>query len=105
MKKILALAFAGCIMVSIAFAGDSSMTGWVSDEKCAGHAGPGKEACAKKCVDAGSPIVFVSDKDKQILKVDNPDALKDHLGHHVNVTGTVSNGSVHVQNVEMAAAK
>jgi hypothetical protein len=105
MKKILALACACCFLASVVFAADSSMTGWVSDEKCAGHAGPGKEACVKKCVEAGSPIVFVSDKDKQILKVDNPDALKDHLGHHVNVTGAVSNGSVHVQNVEMAAAK
>jgi len=105
MKKIMALAFACCLMVSIAFAADTTMTGYVSDEKCAAHAGPGKEACAKKCVEAGSPIVFVTDKDKQILKVDNPDTLKDHLGHHVNVTGTVSNGSVHVQNVDMAAAK
>lgn len=105
MKRVLALAFACCLVVSLAFATDSSMTGWVSDEKCAAHAGPGKEACAKKCIDGGSPMVFVTDKDKQILKVDNPDALKDHIGHHVNVTGAVTNGTVHVDNVQMAQAK
>jgi len=105
MKKVLALACACCFLASVVFAADASMAGWVSDEKCAAHAGPGKESCAKKCVEAGSPIVFVTDKDKQILKVDNPDTLKDHLGHHVNVKGSVNNGTVHIDHVEMAAAK
>ncbi|HLH08276.1 MAG TPA: hypothetical protein VKW78_13640 [Terriglobales bacterium] len=103
MRKLLALAFACCFVASFAFAAESSMTGWVSDEKCAAHAGPGKEECAKKCIESGSPMVFVNDKDKKILKVDNPDALKDHIGHHVNVKGSVNNGTVHVDAVEMAS--
>lgn len=103
MKKVLAVLFVCCFWISMAFAAESSMTGWVTDAQCASKAGPGKEACAKKCIESGSPMVFVNDKDKQILKVDNPDALKDHIGHHVNVKGSVNNGTVHVDNVEMAA--
>ena len=34
-------------------------------------------------------MVVVTDKDKKVLTVDNPDALKDHMGHHVAVNGDV----------------
>jgi len=42
----------------------------------------------------------------KVIAVDNPDALKDHLGHHVQVTGNMtSDGSLHVASVKMLSQK
>ena len=85
-----------------AFAGKTHVSGWVSDDKCGAKGDNASHAdCAKKCVDNGAKIVVVSDKDKSIINVDNQDALKDHLGHHVRITGTMDNGTLHVDNVKM----
>jgi hypothetical protein len=83
----------------------NAMTGWIMDEKCAANAGqPGMEACAKKCIDGGQKAVFVSEKDKEVLQIDNPDVTKGHEGHHVVVNGTVANGSVHIDKLSMAGS-
>jgi hypothetical protein len=49
--------------------------------------------------------VFVTDKDKKVLSLDNPDAIKGHEGHHVRVTGKVTGDTLHVDNLTMVAAK
>jgi hypothetical protein len=46
-------------------------------------------------------MVIVTDGDQKVLMVDNPDALKDHVGHHVAVTGHVMADSVHVESAKM----
>lgn len=48
-------------------------------------------------------MVFVTDKDHQVLTVENPDALKDHAGHHVAVKGEVNSsaGTIHVDSASM----
>ena len=74
--------------------------GWVSDEKC-GAKDIDNADCAKKCAEGGSKLVFVSEKDKSIINVDNQDALKGHEGHHVSVTGKLDNGTLHVDKVAM----
>ena len=50
---------------------------------------------------------FVSDKDKSSWKIENPDDVKGHEGHHVKVTAHVhsKDKSIHVAKVEMVAAK
>jgi hypothetical protein len=61
------------LLSAMAFASGASMTGYVVDEKCgAKGAHPGAEACAKKCAEAGEKMVFVTDSDKNVLKLDNP---------------------------------
>jgi hypothetical protein len=85
----------------------STITGWVSDEKCgAKNASAAGEACSKKCIEAGQKVVFVNDKDMKVWNVDNPEALKGHEGHHVKVKGQVNAdaGTVHIENVKMMAA-
>jgi hypothetical protein len=82
--------------------------GWVSDSKCGVKgAGLGHEACGKKCLDAGEHVVFVNEFKHTVLTVDNPDALKDHMGHRVAVQGTVNEaaGTIHVDKVNMIAQK
>ena len=73
--------------------------GWVSDSKCGVKgAAAGHEACGKKCLAAGEHVVFVSEHDKKVYKVDNEDALKDQIGHRMAVKGTVDQASdtIHV---------
>ena len=108
MKKVLVVCLAVCVifmMVGLASAGSDksgTVNGWVTDAKCgAKGAGAGKEACAKKCIEAGEKMVVVTDSDKKVLTVDNPDALKDHIGHHVAITGTTTADSIHVDSVKM----
>jgi uncharacterized membrane protein len=89
-----------------ALAADStSMSGWISDSMCgAKHAGSGA-ACVKKCIEGGTAPVFVSAKDKAVLKIDNPDAVKSDLyGAKVKVTGTVDESakSVHIDSIDAA---
>jgi hypothetical protein len=106
MKRLLLVVFALAFVTStVSFAKDkgpksTKMSGWVSDEKC-GAKDIDNAACAKKCAESGSKLVFVSEKDKTVINVDNQDALKGHEGHHVSVTGKLDNGTLHVDNVAM----
>lgn len=108
MRKVLLVCLALCVifmMVGLASAGSDkagTVNGWVTDAKCGVKgAAAGKEECAKKCIEAGEKMVVVTDKDKKVLTVDNPDALKDHIGHHVAITGTTTADSIHVDSVKM----
>lgn len=115
MKKLAAVVLTcglGLSATTFAFAGtfagkdDSAkkMTGWVVDEKCGTKvANEHGAACAKRCVEAGQPVVFVEDKDQTVLKVSNQDSLKSHAGEHVSVSGSVENGTLKVDKVEKAA--
>jgi hypothetical protein len=103
MKKLLLMVCALAFMASGSFAKGPKTTkvsGWVSNEKCGAKDSQNAD-CTKKCVGNGSKLVIVSDKDKNVLNVDNPDALKGHEGHHVTVTGKTDNGTLHVDKVEM----
>jgi len=105
MKRIAILLLAASFMATVSVAKDSKpkttkMSGWVSDEKC-GVKDIDNADCAKKCAEAGAKLVFVTEKDKSVLNVDNQDALKGHEGHYVSVTGSVDNGTLHVDKVAM----
>jgi hypothetical protein len=79
-----------------------TVKGWVSDSKCGVKGANAKaEECTKKCLSEGASMVVVTDKGQKVLAVDNPDALKDHAGHHVAVTGHVMGDSIHVESVKM----
>jgi hypothetical protein len=94
------------LMFSTVWADDmgksETVKGWVTDSKCgAKGANAGAEACTKKCLAEGASMVVVTDKGQKVLAVDNPDALKEHIGHHVAVTGHVMGDSLHVESVKM----
>src|SRR5918912_311682 len=102
MKKIAAAICAVCLFAITAFAADT-MTGWVTDEKCGARGANAKGAdCAKKCVEHGQPVVFVADKDQSVIKVADQDKLKSLAGQHVKVTGSVENGTLHVESAQAA---
>lgn len=110
MKKLGLILLAFAFLASSVVAKDkasgakaTSMSGYITDAKCA--AKPGADLsnadCAKKCAEKGEKLVFVGDKDRKIYAVDNQDALKGHEGHHVRVTGKEDNGTLHVDKVSM----
>lgn len=104
MKKLLPILACVALLSAMAFASSATMTGYIVDEKCgAKGAHAGAQECAKKCAAAGEKMVFVSDS-KDVLKIDNQDATKGHEGDRVNVTGTVTEGVLHIDNLAAAAA-
>jgi hypothetical protein len=113
MKKLVPVLLVLCLLVVMAAVagasskanGKSTMTGWLVDEKCGVRAAhEGNEACTKKCLEAGSKLAFVNDANKDVVLVHNPDAVKGHEGHHVQVTGSMMDGQLHVDSVATAAA-
>jgi hypothetical protein len=107
MRKLFLIFVALCVVfVMVALiaaqsdkAGDT-VNGWVTDSKC-GVKGAGKEDCARKCIEKGAKMVVVTDTDEKVLTVENPDALKDHIGHHVAITGHTTGDSIHVESAKM----
>ena len=88
----------------LAFAADSSMTGYISDSQCGVKGADAKHAdCAAKCVkEHGAKYVFVNDADKKVYAIDAQDKVVAHAGHHVTVTGTVSGDALKLGSVSMA---
>ena len=83
---------------------DQSYSGYISDAKCAAKGNSaGHASCAKKCVEMGEKPVLVADSDQKVMAIDNPDAVKDQVGQHVTVSGTMtSSGALHVDKVQAA---
>ena len=97
MKK-LAITFA---LASVgAFA--ATWSGTISDANCgAKHTDASEKsmACVNKCVGGGAAAVFVTGV--KVLKIANQDAVKEHLGHKVDVTGELEGDTVTVSKVTM----
>lgn len=97
-----------CAMTTMA----GEMTGYISDSQCATASAKAAtaaewinpnefEGCVKKCVKAGSPVVFVT-LDNKIIKID-ADSMKSvtpHMGHKVTVSGKVENGTLKVDSIQ-----
>jgi|SRR5208283_1978775 len=103
MKRI-ALMVVGLVLFTawaVASPKNSSWDGWISDSKCAAKGANAAHAqCAKKCIEGGEKPVLVTDKDQNVLAIDNPDAVAGHEGQHVKVTGAMTDsGALHVATV------
>lgn len=101
MRRIATLATLALTFTAVPLLGES-FTGWVSDAMCAKN--PAKvssadhAACAKKCIEGGSPAVLVVDG--KVYQVSNPDMLKDHAGEKVTVDATLDNGMLTIKSVK-----
>jgi len=106
MRKLLLICLAVCVLfmvVGVTFAADATtVNGYVADSKCgAKGANAGAAECTKKCIKEGAKMVVVTDTDQKVLTVENPDALEDHIGHHIAVTGHVDGDKIHVESAKM----
>ena len=98
--------FATVTILALSFASASALAetwkGTISDSMCgAKHVNATKadQECAQKCVKGGSDAVFV--EGDKVYKIDNQDAVKEHVGHKVTLTGTMSGDTIHVDKVAM----
>jgi hypothetical protein len=103
MKKILVLALALSVMFTVAgFAQDMSKDSGTTKEA------PAPLKNIKGTIQAdGDKVSFVADKDKKSWDVVNPEALKGHEGHHVELSAHVyaDKGQIHVMSVKMLKAE
>jgi hypothetical protein len=70
-------------------------TGWFSDKRCARVTPdeaprPNGTACVKKCLDEGSPAVFISEQAKGIYEVRGYASAKDDVGYRLEIIGDVN---------------
>jgi hypothetical protein len=101
MKKLMVLAIALSLAIGVtAFAQDTMKA---DDSKTAA---PLKNIKGTVKAD-GDKVTFVSDKDSKSWDVQNPETLKDHVGHHVSVSAHVyaDKNSIHVMSVKMLKAE
>jgi len=100
MRKLLVCLLGLAVVLSVsAFAQDTS-AGMGKSEKEA--AAPLKSLKGTIKAD-GDKYTFVSDKDKKSWEVMNPETLKGHEGHHVELKAHVyaDKGQIHVMEVKM----
>lgn len=87
------------------FVAGETLTGHISDAKCgAAHADHSEKSigCVKGCVSGGQKPVFVTG-DKKVLQIANADKVMGHLGHKVEVTGKVMDGTLTIKSVKQLA--
>jgi len=124
MKKLMVISVVFCLMVAIgagaksktAASNDQPVTGWVSETTCAtqpgaravvswfrSHPAGAGQPCVRKCIAQGAAPVIITDGGNKVLKVENPEAVKGHEGHHVRVTGhtDAAKGTIHVAELKM----
>lgn len=98
MKKALVMVFSVMVLVSL---GSWAQTSSQKSDKSSTSTS-GKTMTITGTV-SNDGKMFVSDKDNKSWKVDNPDALKAHDGHHVSVSASEDPASdtLHVNSVKM----
>ncbi len=102
MKRLVALTALVLMTASLSLAGE--WVGYLSDLKCANAgkgASEGHATCAQNCVKGGQPVAFVSEADKKVYKIKNQDAVTDHVGEKVTLTGKVEGDTIEVEKVAM----
>jgi hypothetical protein len=101
MRKLALLATVA-LGLSTASALAESFTGVVSDAMCAKNpakaSSPDHAACAKKCIEGGTPAVLIVDG--KVYQVSNPDTLKKYAGDKVTVDASVDNDTLTIKSVK-----
>ena len=106
MKKLLILALAVCVFANVAaIAQEGAKSCDMSKDKMSMSA-PLKTLKGTVKQD-GDKISFVNDADQKSWGVMNPETLKDHVGHHVELSAHVyaDKRYIHVMTVKMMKAK
>ena len=110
MKLLLPVALIAIVAPAFARGGADTITatGWFSDEKCAtarvagGRIGPTGRACTRECLAKGVPMVFIDEKEKAVLRVDNPRIVRGREGDHVQIEAVRKDAkTLHVTSVRV----
>ena len=101
MRKLLVLALGLSILFSVSVLAQDTMQNPAPTDKAA-PAAPLKNIKGTVKAD-GDKLTFVADKDMKSWDVINPETLKGHEGHHVEVSAHVyaEKSAIHVMSVKM----
>jgi hypothetical protein len=104
MKKLFIPILAACLMFSFTAVAQDTMA--KPDDKSAMAPAPLKTLKGTVKAD-GDKITFVNDADQKSWDVMNPETLKGHEGHHVQLSAHVyaDKNSIHVMTVKMLKAE
>ena len=102
MKRFITLASMFVLTAAMSLAAE--YTGFVTDAKCAsgGKSGAAHAACAKSCINGGSPAVLVT-ADGKVIEITNQDKVTALAGENVKVTGTEADGKLTVETIAKAS--
>lgn len=101
MKQFLTVISLGSLMTIGAMA--ASLSGTISDAKCAEKHTGASEAdakCVQSCVKRGAAPVLVSDGKVYKISPDSKDKVMSHLGEKVTVNGKVDGDTITIESVE-----
>src|SRR5579871_1363051 len=101
MKKLWIGMLAACLSLPVVVLAQSQQGGGMGQENSASH----KKASVKGTISEDGKSI-VSDTDGKSWTIANPDAVKGHEGHHVQIMGTAdaSSGQIEVASVKMLKA-
>jgi hypothetical protein len=105
MKKLFIALLAGCLTFSLSAVAQDTMA---KPDDSMGKPAAAPLKTLKGTVKAdGDKITFVNDADQKAWDVMNPEALKGHEGHHVQLSAHVyaDKNSIHVMTVKMLKAE
>ena len=100
MRRFLTVAAIGSLMAAGAMA--ESLSGTISDAKCAAKHADASEAdakCVQSCVRRGSAPVFVSGGKVYNISADSKDKVMSHLGQKVTVSAKVDGDTITIDSV------
>jgi len=103
MKRVVVLVTLVFALSLVAMA--EEWTGYIVDSNCAAKQGAktaadGHAGCAAKCIKGGAAAVLVTPEGK-VYKIHNQDAVTEHAGHKVTITGKMMDDSIHAYSVNM----
>lgn len=106
MKKLLILTLAACFVFSVAAVAQDTTKNCGSGMTMSKESNPPLKTLKGTVKQDGEKITFVNDADQKSWDVMNPETLKDHVGHHVQLSAHVyaDKGSIHVMSVKMLKA-
>jgi hypothetical protein len=103
MKRSIFLCVVMLAAISLTLAA-ADMTGLVTCSKCR-HTDENAMSCATTCLRNGVPAMFYDQASQKLYKVANQEAVKEHFGTRVVVSGKVDGDSVTVATIKPAPAK
>jgi|HubBroStandDraft_6_1064221.scaffolds.fasta_scaffold1890593_1 hypothetical protein len=102
---IAGLAWFGWASAGLGLGAEQTWTGVISDSQCGGdHGGEVDEReCTLKCVGRGDKFVLATDHGAKVWAIANQDfdALVQHAGHTVRLTGEQKGNAIVVSRIEM----
>jgi hypothetical protein len=102
---IAGIAWIGWVGAGTSLGAAQTWTGVISDSQCGGdHGGEVDEReCTLKCVGKGDKFVLATDHGAKVWPIANQgfDALVQHAGHTVRVTGEQKGDAIVVSKIEM----